>query len=583
MSQTGDAKGLKSYGVLKAMPILDDGRIKPLDTYARNLLIRFSGKDSFERKDAIQWLARLLFAPETTKDDKIFLINNPDIALALSIPPEKARRYSFAQLQKNYPKLLELAQSAQNITEKERSIVESEILRVFENLRFYAQLSHDFAFVFPHPDFNNATFLDTALTADQMRAVMANIEDKAQSQYTKEERRTLMLLSNLFSWSLNYKDLPLAIIPSKKGWLSPWDAITHDFKDSDTRLLLVSWRNMAVAFWSGQQIEFDLAGRKALDIVHTRLKKDERKKIAKFPLEIIYHGAWPFLWAKTFYIFAFVFFVISFISMHRCWYQLGWLVVIAGFSLHTFGLAARIIIMARPPVSNLYETFIFVGFISVLLGMIIEKVNKRWVGLVAAAVSGAVFLFIADKYSMEGDTLKVLIAVLNSNFWLATHVTSITMGYAATCVAGVLGHMWLIQAVIKHKDLEHTYSVMIGILGLALTLTFLGTNLGGIWADQSWGRFWGWDPKENGALMIVLWTAMLFHAKIGKIVGPLGMAAGCVLGMIVVMWAWFGVNLLSIGLHSYGFTSGIATALGIYVVAEIIFLAIIIPIIKKRV
>ena len=170
----------------------------------------------------------------------------------------------------------------------------------------------------------------------------------------------------------------------------------------------------------------------------------------------------------------------------------------------------------------------------------------------------------------------MLVAVLNANFWLATHVTTITMGYGATCVAGVLGHIWLVQAVAGKDSLvlEKTYKTTLGILGLALTLTFLGTNLGGIWADQSWGRFWGWDPKENGALMIVLWTTLILHAQISKLIGPCGLAIGSVVGMMVVMWAWFGVNLLSVGLHSYGFTSGIAMALAFYAVCEIIFLGI---------
>ena len=275
-----------------------------------------------------------------------------------------------------------------------------------------------------------------------------------------------------------------------------------------------------------------------------------------------------------FYIFAFIFFVVSFTSSKPLWYNLGLGSVIAGFIPHVTGLLMRIIIMGRPPVSSLYETFIFVGFIAVLLGLLIEYYNRQWLGIITAAISGAALLFIANKYSAEGDTLKVLIAVLNSNFWLATHVTTITMGYAATCVGGLLGHIWLVQAVFRkdRQTLDKTYKTTLGILGVALTLTFLGTNLGGIWADQSWGRFWGWDPKENGALMIVLWTALLFHAKVANMIGPLGLAVGAVIGMMVVMWAWFGVNLLSVGLHSYGFTSGVATSLIVYVVLEIIFL-----------
>ena len=97
--------------------------------------------------------------------------------------------------------------------------------------------------------------------------------------------------------------------------------------------------------------------------------------------------------------------------------------------------------------------------------------------------------------------------------------------------------------------------------------------LGGIWADQSWGRFWGWDPKENGALLIVLWCAILFHARMGKLIGPFGLAAGSALLIIVVMMAWFGINLLGVGLHSYGFIDGVGLGLLFYSAAEIAFVA----------
>ena len=241
--------------------------------------------------------------------------------------------------------------------------------------------------------------------------------------------------------------------------------------------------------------------------------------------------------------------------------------------------------MGRPPVSNLYETFIFVSAISVIAGIIIELVNKRWVGICVASVCGFVFLMLSGKFAAEGDTMQMLVAVLNSNFWLGTHVLSITVGYAGVCVAGLVGHLYILQRIRYPKDkaaLESTYRNMIGALGFGLMMSFLGTMLGGIWADESWGRFWGWDPKENGALLIVLWCAILFHARLGRFITPLGAAAGCVLGIVVVMWAWFGVNLLNVGLHSYGFTSGIATGLLAYVIGEVVFLAICVPMAKKR-
>ena len=116
--------------------------------------------------------------------------------------------------------------------------------------------------------------------------------------------------------------------------------------------------------------------------------------------------------------------------------------------------------------------------------------------------------------------------------------------------------------------------MIFGITAFGLIFSFIGTVLGGIWADQSWGRFWGWDPKENGALLIVLWCAILFHAKLAHWIDQLGFAIGSILGIIVVMLAWFGINLLGVGLHSYGFTSGIAKALFTYIGFELVFIAV---------
>jgi ABC-type transport system involved in cytochrome c biogenesis permease subunit len=262
-----------------------------------------------------------------------------------------------------------------------------------------------------------------------------------------------------------------------------------------------------------------------------------------------------------------------------------WIFSSSGIAAHALAVIIRITLLGRPPVSNLYETFVFVGFIGAVAGLLIERFNRQGLGFLVSGISGFVFLTIAGKFAADGDTLQMLVAVLNSNFWLSTHVLSITTGYAGVCVAGIVGHVYLLQAAFRPQQkevLKKTYSVLLGTLAFGLIMTFLGTNLGGIWADQSWGRFWGWDPKENGAMLIVLWTAILFHAKIAKMVNELGMAVGSVLGIIVVMWAWFGVNLLSIGLHSYGFTSGLARNLTIYFVLQLAFIAVIAPLAYKR-
>jgi len=603
-----DPKTVSSLDSLKNLAVLHDGRIKPFDTFARNLLLQFSGRTSFNRRPASQWVARLLFAPASTKDDKIFLINNPEIPMALGIEPDKKRRYSFTQINPGFPKIVKLAQVADQIDEKNRSIVEHEILRLFHNVALYTRFSFVFTYAFPHPDFqvtstditnrlglpkdqdSQFSFLDIAQNADALREATAHLVMGNSGEWTQEDKILLGLLNNLFAWSKSYKALPFHVIPAvddrDESWVSPWDAFNQEFFEPQVRNEIALLRDMTVHYWNGAQLEFDIAARAFENSVAKRLSGREKRSVDKISLELIYNKANFFLWAKLFYGTAFFLFLLSLMFSNPLLRKTAIWFVIAGFLPHTIALIVRINIMARPPVSNLYETFIFVGFITVLLGLIIERVHKQWLGIVVSSVCGLVFLLISSKYSAEGDTLRMLVAVLNSNFWLGTHVISITIGYAGCCVAGIVGHLYILQNIFKPNEkklLESTYRNLIGILGFGLMMTFLGTMLGGIWADQSWGRFWGWDPKENGALLIVIWCAIIFHARVAKLIGPIGVAVGTVLGIIVVMWAWFGVNLLSIGLHSYGFTSGVANGLMIYVACEILFVISSLVVLRKKI
>ena len=193
--------------------------------------------------------------------------------------------------------------------------------------------------------------------------------------------------------------------------------------------------------------------------------------------------------------------------------------------------------------------------------------------------------FIGLKYAADGDTLGMLVAVLNSNFWLATHVTTITIGYGVSLVAGLMAHLYLIFSIINpdKEKLNKIFNNTYGLTLMALFFTLFGTILGGIWADQSWGRFWGWDPKENGALLIVLWHLMMLHLRISGMVQQLGYAFGVSLVNIVVAIAWFGVNLLNVGLHSYGFTDNVATYLFAFILFEILLTSSLFALGKKKI
>jgi len=168
--------------------------------------------------------------------------------------------------------------------------------------------------------------------------------------------------------------------------------------------------------------------------------------------------------------------------------------------------------------------------------------------------------------------------VLDSNFWLGTHVVAVSTGYAATFLSGMLGLIYIFRGVftrsLDRATADSLARMVYGIVCFATLFSFVGTVLGGIWADQSWGRFWGWDPKENGALIIVLWNALILHARWGGMVRQRGLMCLAVFGNIVTSWSWFGTNMLGIGLHSYGFTEAAFWWLSAFVLSQLAVIAV---------
>ena len=273
------------------------------------------------------------------------------------------------------------------------------------------------------------------------------------------------------------------------------------------------------------------------------------------------------------YLLSFIFLSISWMIKPILLNRVAYLLLISGTVIHGYGIFLRMQIMERPPVTTLYESVIFVSLIIMTLAVLLEYFRKDGLGIFVGSVSGSVLHYVGFSYAADGDTLGMLVAVLNSNFWLATHVTTITIGYGASLMAGCVGHLYLIQEIrgVNSASLKSIFNNLFGITLLALFFTLFGTILGGIWADQSWGRFWGWDPKENGALLIVLWQLMMIHMRLSGLAKPKEFALGMALNNIIVALAWFGVNLLQVGLHSYGFDDGVARNLFMFIGFEIIF------------
>ncbi|MCX6851949.1 MAG: cytochrome c biogenesis protein CcsA [Verrucomicrobia bacterium] len=268
-------------------------------------------------------------------------------------------------------------------------------------------------------------------------------------------------------------------------------------------------------------------------------------------------------------------FLVGFIAVALTWVSPGsrfekaarlcaWLLLGAATALAVTGVVIRCIIMQRPPITTLYETILFIGASCALLGLMAEWLTKRGLGLLVTAIGGTACMFLSIQFeaSEATDTLQQLQAVLITNFWLSTHVPMINLGYAACMVAALISMIYFIQrlfGVFKtgEGDSRLLTRVAYGFIATGLFLSLVGTVLGGIWANYSWGRFWGWDPKENGALMIVLMCLVILHARLGGYIREIGLhCCNLILGCIVI-FSWFGVNQLGVGLHAYGFTDGI--------------------------
>lgn len=228
--------------------------------------------------------------------------------------------------------------------------------------------------------------------------------------------------------------------------------------------------------------------------------------------------------------------------------------------------AVRAYVAARPPMSSLYEIVLMVSLILMAFetGAFLFCKNRTYTLMVPVTLMASVLLFFAKFVLEPGDTFQPIPAVLNSSVFLTIHVFTIALGFAGMILSGVVAHLVLFRSARDKTVLPSSefpkgsplYSLLYGTLVFGAVFTVVGTLLGGVWADFAWGRFWGFDPKECGALFVILWAMLALHLRAGKLVSPRGFALLNSFNVIVTFLCWFGINLLGVGLHSYGFQSG---------------------------
>ena len=564
------------------LPTLVNGRLKPLDTVARTSLLVTQGRQRVSTADGRtispdEWLLDVLFRPVLANSYQTFEIVHPDVLTLFDLTPEQGagkKRFSFDQLVKGLAELERQAKLADATDGPVRTPFQRAVVQLRDNIILFQRLQD--SLVPPGVD----GYLDQLISFEKtLPAAMDALRAQRAGQPHDPAAAKLMLeMSQSFSAidTLGY----LLPIPPETGMSNPaaWKSAGSSLQDS---LTIGHFNPATMAFvtsgaaWRNHQPE---AFNASVHAYRARLEREIPTLLAKCDVEARFNAAEPFYTSAILYVIAFLLAVVSWLkwpdSLGRAAF---WLVALA-WLLATAGIATRMWLEGRPPVTNLYSSALFVGWGAVALCLVLEFFYRNAIASVAAGLVGFGTLLVAHHLALGGDTLEMMRAVLDSNFWLATHVVTVTIGYSATFLAGFLALIYVVRGVFTRSLDSATANALTrmiyGVVCFATLFSFVGTVLGGIWADQSWGRFWGWDPKENGALIIVLWNAIILHARWGGMVQARGLAMLAIFGNIVTAWSWFGVNMLGVGLHSYGFMDAAFWWLIAFVATQVACIAI---------
>ncbi|HEV7927582.1 MAG TPA: cytochrome c biogenesis protein CcsA [Verrucomicrobiae bacterium] len=576
-----DGFDLAGFGRL---PVLLDGRIQPLDSVARNSLLSIRGKSTVTVSNeptlsALEWLVDAMARPEEADKLKIFRIQHPDLEGLLGTDKIGLEYYSFNDLTNQFESISEQArklsqsEQADPSSVKLRTPFQKDLMHLFNSVQLYSRLKSSLE---PEGtrDFARELKVYESSIGPGRIALGQSEEGKAANQ---EDLQRIAAFFKRYT-TLSELAYPMIIPPltgqSRQDWRNIGADLMETLRSGQIHPAATDYAAMADAYHSNNPAQFN----QALASYRVWLQENELyPALKKGSHEFFFNQIDPFSNSMVIYVAALLLGCAFWINLSEPVRRTGFALLILAFVIHTLGLGFRMYLEGRPPVTNLYSSAIFIGWGACLFGIFLERIFKGGIGLVVAGFIGFATLIIAHHLALSGDTMEMLQAVLDTNLWLATHVVVVTSGYASMFVAGILAIIYILRGFFTRSltsDIAKTLARMVyGIVCFATLFSFVGTILGGIWADQSWGRFWGWDPKENGALLIVLWNALILHARWGGMIKERGLMAMAVFGNIITSFSWFGVNMLGIGLHSYGFMDKAFPWLVGFDVSQVVLLA----------
>ncbi len=542
----GKVRGF-DFDAFGQLPILDGGRLKPVDSLARNSLLMIRSKQSVPVKGttvgADEWLLDAMLRPEVADTQPVFVIDDPEVLGLIGLQQSSNRYFPFTVLAPHLDAIQRQASAAHAIDAKSRTRFQSAIANLFERVYLYYRLRN---------------------TLQVAGGPGLAGEIAARSAPGSTERQQAMAELGVFR----------PILPAPGQPPEKWRTVGEALRSGAVEPSLDAWARIAAAYTAQDPVAFNAAVQQASALVAAQ----QPGVVREAGHEIVFNRAQPFYLGMVLYVLALLVLFASWLWKPALLQPSAFALLLVGAAVHTAGLVSRIVLQGRPPVTNLYSSAVFVGWGAVILAIILERMYRRGFGTAVAAASGFASLLVAHHLTGDGDTMEMMRAVLDSNFWLATHVVTITIGYSGTFLAGAIAIGYTLRKhVAPRLDPETSKALSgmtYGIICFALFFSFVGTVLGGIWADQSWGRFWGWDPKENGALLIVLWNAIILHARWGGYARERGIMAMAIFGNVITSLSWFGVNMLGVGLHSYGFMDKAFWALAAFIGSQLALMAL---------
>jgi cytochrome c-type biogenesis protein CcsB len=517
----------KQWGLLA---IQDGGRRKPVDTFARETLIKITGRSTYtagaKTWQATDFILSMLLDTHDWKTEPMILVSLGELKQRLGLSGQE-RRFSFAQLTA-LPELNTLAGQAHALqkAEKPLSRLQNEVLSVSARLALFAHVMDGSAFLLaPAPE----------------KTTDAWIVPPAFAQYYNEQQ----------------------------------------FAPVQTQL-----QTMANAYVKGDAFGFSRAANQLRDGLR-QLSPKIYPAESQLRLEYFYNHWDGFYRAALCYGAALLLLAIAHFrkaaagasTNKRSYLKIvGVILAVVGLLFHASGIVMRCLIAGRPPVTNMYESIIWVSFAVSFFGMIFFLRYRTPVYLLAALPVSLVALLLVHQMPIAmPSSIDPLVPVLRDNFWLTIHVLTITLSYAAFALAMGFGHILLFRYArnpISARADQPMHFWLYRVLQLGVILLAAGTILGGVWANYSWGRFWGWDPKETWALIALLCYILTLHGRLAGWWTQFGLVVASVVCFLAVLMAWYGVNfVLGKGLHSYGFGIGGETYVAGFVIADLLFVA----------